>query len=159
MLSIEDTFILVEERLPILGLKLASGVPSDVRGISDVDISLVHPEPQNLLHLMPEGTLQKKRKNLPYPAWGYQFILANRQINLTASTSIKVYDAVKHRELELELIRSYPSLQQSVIEIKKNTTWGTEKCWCHLLGLEGNEYEIMLNQDLVLATGKKKVIS
>ncbi|MEA5496718.1 MAG: hypothetical protein WAN66_23445 [Limnoraphis robusta] len=62
MLSIEDTFILVEERLPILGLKLASGVPSDVRGISDVDISLVHPEPQNLLHLMPEGTLKKKGK-------------------------------------------------------------------------------------------------
>lgn len=159
MLSIEETFILVQKMLPISGLKLASGAPSDVRGVSDVDISLIHLKPDELLEFMPEGTAQKQRNKLSYLAWGYQFTLANRWINLTASTSNQVYNAVKHRELELELIHRYPRFRASVIDLKKNTIWGTEKCWCYVLGLEGNEYELMLNRELILERAKHKIMS
>ncbi|MEL7038890.1 MAG: DUF4269 domain-containing protein [Cyanobacteria bacterium J06592_8] len=159
MLSIEETFILVQEYLAISGLKLSSGVPSDVCGISDIDISLVHAEPEKLLHLMPKGTLKRLVQTISYPAYLYKFTFADRPINIMASTSVKVYDAVKHREVELELSHLYPNLLKSVIEIKKNTSWGTEKSWCHLLGLSGNEYEIMLNRDLVLEAAKQKIIS
>lgn len=33
------------------------------------------------------------------------------------------------------------------------------KSWCHFLGLEGDEYELMLNRELILAIAKNKVMS
>jgi len=117
----------VLHRLP-KGAQLASGGLLDARGVSDVDVIVI-------------DAAQDERC---FTIGGY-----DRPINVMVSSNPDALRSVRHREIELKLERTYPSLAERA-RIAKAGGLSTEAAWSAVLGLQGCPYEAMLDTDVVM---------
>jgi hypothetical protein len=137
----EAIFEKLKSQLP-KGAKHSSGGLPDVRGVSDVDVSLLRKVHNNMLNKFPEGTtLDTNEERSIYSIPGY-----DREVNVyVGSDKDRVKRALKHRLNEIYLAKKYPELAVKAATLKKQGL-GTEPAWAKVLGLEGDPYEVMLDR-------------
>jgi len=141
----EEIFENIKSRLPG-SPRMASGGLPDVKSLSDVDISLLTDNPENVGQYLPEGTVVDKRQDrVIYSVPGYE-----RPVNVYATSRKELADrAPQHRKIQLMLRMKYPELAALAREEKAGGL-STEEAWAKVLGLEGDPYQAMLNQKRVM---------
>lgn len=142
-MSVELVFERFANRYPNLHILLASGYPSDVGKVSDVDIGYFTPDHAKLDHLFPNATKKSKETVTIY---SIQYL--GREVNVYATSDIKLANrAVIHRRNEIELSKLRPELLPKVIELKLKGV-KTEPAWVQALGITTDDpYETMLNNN------------
>lgn len=150
LMTQEEIFQLVRDKLP-RGAKHASGGLPDARGLSDVDIALVRKKHDNLRDKFPEGTTLRTRPDRTiYSIPGY-----DRPVEVyVGHNKERVRRSVKHRLNFVRLESKYPQLAEKAAKLKASGM-GTEEAWATLLGLEGDQYEVMLDTPKVLAAAER----
>lgn len=146
---VTQVFRQVKKQLPP-GVQLASGGLEDARGISDVDIALLHTKPSTLLSQLPAGTTVEHRDKTHsiYTVPGYE-----RDVNLYVTSKSGVERGgfargIAHRQTALALEHKYPDLAAQARQYKQEGM-GTEPAWGKVLNLQ-DPYEDMLDKRKVL---------
>jgi hypothetical protein len=127
----------------------------DVGGLSDVDVSLYHPNPSQALALLPEGTTVRSQREdtgaVEYTVPGYR-----REINVYVTSDPDVAQrSVDHRRTEIALRDKFPALYQSARALK-GTGHGTEQAWAETLGIKDDPYAAMRDTEAMLAAAELK---
>jgi superfamily II DNA or RNA helicase len=146
VLSQEEIFKQVRPLIPGKP-RLASGGLPDVKGISDVDIGLHTPQYKELLDQLPAGTKARHENTHSY----YSIPGYTRDVNVFATSDKNLANrAVRHRAVQLLLLKKYPHLTERARKLKAQGL-GTEPAWASVLKLDGDPYEAMLDKKRVLA--------
>lgn len=154
MLSVEDTFHKFINKYNNLNMKLASGGLMDVKGISDVDISLFHNDYEHLDHIF--KNFSKKMDNKK-PRVIYTTVYLGREINIYVTNDKKLYTrALKHRDIELKL-NKFENILTLAINYKLIGN-KTEPSYCLALDIKTNDpYEYLLSsQKKILDIASKR---
>jgi hypothetical protein len=150
--SQEAIFRQVRKQFPDLPLRHASGGLPDARRLSDVDVSLFTPSPQELLAKFPAGTTEthdERRSVYGLPGYG-------RPVNIYATADPTLARrGVQHRNVERALAKQFPELAEKARALKQEGL-GTEKAWATLLEVPGDPYEGMLQRQRVLLRAAHK---
>ena len=149
----DDIFEKVRKYLPADAQHASGGMP-DVNGVSDVDVSVYHPDPAKALELLPKGTTVRSQKDnaVEYAVPGYR-----RDVNVYVTSDPDVaQQSVDHRRTTRALKDKFPDAYQ-VAEALKRQGLGTEPAWAQALDVKGDPYKAMRDTDAMLAAGDDDV--
>lgn len=140
MHSIETVFEAFKALYPQYDMFLASGIPSDIGKISDVDIAILAYDHNNLSDMFNGFLVDHGIK------WTtYSTIFMGREVNVYATQSTELFcRGIIHRQHESLLARNFPKVLERVIALKRQGA-KTEPAWTEVLQLgDVDPYEAML---------------
>ena len=151
--SQEDIFEAIKQHLPAEAQHASGGMP-DVKGLSDVDISLYHQTPEDVLSLLPENTTIRSKQDdtgsIEYAVPGY-----SREVNVFATPDkARAQRAVDHRNTTIALREQQPALYELAKSLKEQGQ-GTEQAWADVLGIKDDPYVAMRDTKAMLEAAEK----
>ncbi|ORZ35191.1 hypothetical protein BCR44DRAFT_34359 [Catenaria anguillulae PL171] len=136
--------------------------------LSDVDVSVVHPDPHALLDLLQQAYANASNAEVVMdeydPDQDYAIVAIRnmypRPVHVYAATS--ALTAVAHRKVEVRLNATYPRLATMALALKRYAGMGTEEAWYRVLELgsvsEGQTpwYAALLDEERVMAAAEER---